>query len=337
MGSVLPVWTGRSSVSDAFPLMRARTIGRLGASTPMVVPSFSSRGFPAVADIVEAVKGHLFGTCLVSAFDMQSGLLSADLCALGDVVIVDSGGYETSSYQPGVSDHYTPPSGDGWTRTALRAFLRTIPDAAPVIVVAFDYHGEIERQFDLAAEDFACAPQAARCLLLKPLEAGGLLSMEDRLPAGLRKLEVIGVTENELGQSMADRCRALVRLRRALGPEVPIHVFGTIGPRSMLTYTLCGADVFDGLNWLRYGFEGGELRALIDRSGLDESDMRDDLLRLEAWRKNLRWLSRFQNWLRGVAAGGLGLESLMPLAIAEVESCQAVARACGAQRGGGEP
>jgi len=37
----------------------------------------------------------------------------------------------------------------------------------------------------------------------------------------------------------------------------PIHVFGSLDTLSTLLYFVMGADIFDGLTWLRYGYEEG--------------------------------------------------------------------------------
>jgi hypothetical protein len=39
-----------------------------------------------------------------------------------------------------------------------------------------------------------------------------------------------------------------------VGLNMPIHIFGCLDPLSILAYFLCGADIFDGLVWLRHGF-----------------------------------------------------------------------------------
>jgi hypothetical protein len=49
-------------------------------------------------------------------------------------------------------------------------------------------------------------------------------------------------------------------LRRALdkaGLEIPIHVFGSLDTVTTPLYFLAGADIFDGLTWLRFAFHDG--------------------------------------------------------------------------------
>ena len=52
----------------------------------------------------------------------------------------------------------------------------------------------------------------------------------------------------------------VLALRKALGEsslKMPIHIFGCLEPMSILAYFLCGADIFDGLAWLRFAFHNG--------------------------------------------------------------------------------
>ena len=39
--------------------------------------------------------------------------------------------------------------------------------------------------------------------------------------------------------------------------ETPIHVFGSLDTVTTPMYFLAGADIFDGLTWLRFAFHGG--------------------------------------------------------------------------------
>jgi hypothetical protein len=50
------------------------------------------------------------------------------------------------------------------------------------------------------------------------------------------------------------------RLRLALDDAklpLPIHIFGSLDPMSVCLYFLAGAEIFDGLTWLRYGYSDG--------------------------------------------------------------------------------
>jgi len=64
--------------------------------------------------------------------------------------------------------------------------------------------------------------------------------------------EVIGIPERELGQSIFERATMVKKIRDELDKtnrQIPLHLLGTGNPISILIYTLCGADIYDGLEW----------------------------------------------------------------------------------------
>jgi queuine/archaeosine tRNA-ribosyltransferase len=64
--------------------------------------------------------------------------------------------------------------------------------------------------------------------------------------------EVVGVPERELGSSIFERAVTIKRIRDELDKtnrQIPLHLLGTGNPISILIYTLCGADIYDGLEW----------------------------------------------------------------------------------------
>jgi len=72
-----------------------RINGEWIAPTPSIVPSFSSKGFPEVGKIVEALSSVITDSLLVSAYDISYGHL-AKAPQFAEYLILDSGGYECS-------------------------------------------------------------------------------------------------------------------------------------------------------------------------------------------------------------------------------------------------
>jgi hypothetical protein len=317
----------------------ARAIGQVGMETPLLVPSFSSRGFPQVAGLYRNLRHDLYGVCLVSAFDVSTGQLDVELADVADLVLLDSGVYETKPIAVAADGYDPAPSASAWVRNSYRDYLRAVEPNANVLAVSFDHYGPIEQQIELAREDFTYAPSAAADFLLKPTSTEALLearSIADRAGA-LSRFQVLGVTERELGDSLLDRCRTLIALRDALtetGAGIPIHVFGTITPGAVLSYFFCGADIFDGLNWLRFVYDGPELRP-ISEAALDDGEcgQPDELRSLRHSRRNLRFLRQLQDGMRSYCASGdLGvLVSAFPVA----EKAAQVAAAAGSRFPGG--
>ncbi len=73
--------------------------------TPLLVPSFSSKGFginkdgdSEVRKICSVASEYLTETMLISAFDLSCGHLSMPDSAITELTFIDSGGYEISDF-----------------------------------------------------------------------------------------------------------------------------------------------------------------------------------------------------------------------------------------------
>jgi len=66
--------------------------------------------------------------------------------------------------------------------------------------------------------------------------------------------EVIAVPERELGVGIFERAKTVKEIRKALdntNRQIPLHLLGTGNPISILIYSMCGADLYDGLEWCK--------------------------------------------------------------------------------------
>lgn len=66
--------------------------------------------------------------------------------------------------------------------------------------------------------------------------------------------EVVSVPERELGHSIFERAKTVKSIRDELDKSdipIPLHLLGTGNPISILIYSLCGADMYDGLEWCK--------------------------------------------------------------------------------------
>jgi hypothetical protein len=139
--------------------------------------------------------------------------------------------------------------------------------SVPSVLISYDHPKErllIKAQIERAKGMAPGREGFLREILLKPETIGQiLLQMPDIIQSvhGLAEFDVIGVTEKEVGNSILDRMKNIARLRHALdkvGLETPIHVFGSLDPVTTPMYFLAGADIFDGLTWLRFAFHEGQ-------------------------------------------------------------------------------
>ena len=250
------------------------------------------------------MKDKLYGVCLVSALDIASSRIPADVTDEVNLTLIDSGMYEASNAESRQIDDRLSDASGNWVRQEYLEIAGRIDPSANVILVNYDGVESVEQQIRQASEDFSQAPHAASDFLVKPESWAQLINVA-RLAQHTEKLEqfnIVGITAREAGDTLARRCSTIVMLRDALddaGLNLPIHVFGAITPSEVLIYSFCGADIFDGLNWLRLGFtDNGS--AAIEEAAFDEgmSHLTDFELRASVWLGNLRRLYRLQESLR---------------------------------------
>ncbi len=292
------------------PHAQIRRVHKLGIATPLIAPSFSSRGFLHISDIWEEFRHKLYGVCLVSSFDVAGGRIPVGVADMVNVVILDSGLYETKKGWIDSGDRHTPSSAPDWTREQYHEVVNSIGEGGNTMLINFDHIGALEDQIERASEDFSLAHHTASDFLVKPTDSAELVNipkLSQHLDA-LKQFDAIGITARESGDSFLKKCRSIVMLRDMLndaGLNTPIHVFGAINPYEVLTYFFCGADIFDGLNWLRLAFRE-EGSAPIDESVLEDMkwNLTDwDLLILQCT-YNLTLLFRLQEAMREYAASG---------------------------------
>lgn len=289
---------------------QGRRIARAGVDTPVLVPSFSSCGFPWVGEIYGEMMDKLYGVCLVSAFDLASGSIPTNAYNRSSVQVVDSGTYEARKLAAGWGGRDMSPVKALWSRERYLEIVAGLDGDANTILVNYDGYDPLDVQVQRAADDFYHSPNAARDFLVKPESPARLLNIA-RLaqPAGvLDQFDILGVTAREAGNSLSQRCRTLVMLRDALDDadlDLPIHVFGAITPNEVMAYFFCGADVFDGLAWLRSAFRDQGPMAIEATAfeGMNPT-LSDFELHTAAWTANLRILYRLQVSLQRYCATG---------------------------------
>ncbi|WP_206667636.1 hypothetical protein [Muricoccus nepalensis] len=236
--------------------------------TPLLVPSFSSKGFPDVAKVVAATSEVIDGPALVSAYDLWHKKVEPPF-DFAPLLFLDSGGYEAGRdvelSDVGDREHSPRP----WSRDKHEEVLAGWTPAVPSVLISYDHPDErlpVADQIDRARSLAPGRKGIAREILLKPETTQQRFLQMDTLlqPKHVRALgdfDVIGVTEKEVGNSLLDRMRNIAHLRRAIDgvglEQIPIHIFGSLDTVSTPLYFLAGADIFDGLTWLRYAFHRG--------------------------------------------------------------------------------
>ena len=245
---------------------------------PILVPSFSSKGFPThkdedlkqiVSDAYSPFKSAsaiLEEAFLLSAFDLHHGFLPATNADLhnSEIVFIDSGGYEKSPFFDATEPIHHPFPNPPFSLDDYSSVLKSLDTRLPIVVASPDWHtlkDSIDQQISFA-QDFLAPFAFSKNFILKPGDKT-YLRVEDLMPhiGSLNAFDILGVTEKELGRNLKDRLRAVAKLRVALDDvglgQMPIHIWGGLDPVITPLYFFAGAEIFDGLSWLRYAFHRG--------------------------------------------------------------------------------
>ncbi len=251
-------------------ICKSRQISIIDASTPFIIPSFSSRGFPEVKSIYEMTKDYISDVSLISAYDIYYKLQNVDIYA-SNILFIDSGGYETKSINSLVNsddvyalrDNYIK---ENWSRKLHQSVINILQPLSELVLISYDDSENYEStlsQIEIANYFFQKYPNYASNFLCKPEISESIVINFDSLlehAHHLTSFSILGITEKELGTSILERCRNLLKIRFTLneqGIQIPIHVLGCLDPILIISYFFCGADIFDGLAWLRYALVEG--------------------------------------------------------------------------------
>lgn len=269
--------------------------GKEVAQTPMLVPSFSSKGFPAVQKIIDVMSSVIADAALVSAYDVWNKKISTPI-TFPDLMFLDSGGYECSKDIELSDLHYQEHRSDsGWTSEKLVSVLDNWNITGNTVFVSYD-HPNVRRsvadQIADAKSLFAGRP-VGRELLIKPSSStANRIDVKEVISNiyELRHFDVLGFTEKELGFCLSKRLENIAKIRNALnqsGLDIPIHVFGSLDPVSSPLYFLAGADIFDGLTWLRLAYHNGMAVYIHNFASLTQgSTINDDDVAPKVWFSN---------------------------------------------------
>lgn len=295
---------------------------RLGfkLETPLLIPSFSSKGFlfqkKGKKQISEAkyfmdlTKDVLTDTLLVSAYDVYKNYIynARQISKIANITFIDSGGYEVSDYH----DHsavfrHPAPEGADWNEDKLKTVLDKWPKREPAVIISFDNRAmPLPKQMGLARKLFAQYSDQMSDFIIKPdnKKSGKYIDMDSVIPhvKEFVHFDIIGVTEKELGNSMLNRMLNIAKLRKALDNvniKNPIHVFGSLDPISSCLYFFAGAEIFDGLTWLRYSYYEGKAVYYQNHGMLEYGVFQDDdFMKARTFRENIYYMIRLQSQMQ---------------------------------------
>jgi hypothetical protein len=275
------------------------------AETPLLLPSFSSKGFPQVNKIMKLMGEFITGPTLVSAYDIHHKVVTQKI-TFSELIFLDSGGYE-ARYEHDLSEAYgRPHKTKPWSRRLHEATLNKWSSRWPTIAVTYDNPSQFQSLGDQLKAGRGLKenyPNFLWELLLKPeAKKDKFIGLEKILKRvhDLREFAVVGITEKEIDDSLFGAMKKIARLRKAMDTNdvrAPIHVFGSLDPLTSVLYFIAGAEIFDGLTWLRFGYHEGRTvysqnyAAVHDSEGIrrryaDQS--------YEMWKNNYYYLEKLR-------------------------------------------
>jgi len=279
---------------------KPRRIGKIDIDTPLLVPSFSSVAFEKIREIHEKLRDYLFNASLVGAYDLFYNKIDQKRIWVSDTVFVDSGTFEKRNL----------PSKKKWSSSKCANVFDALAADTPVskvVIVNYDQIETLKRQVLNAKKLFSKHPDFATCFLCKPTKPKNSIEVVDlvRKITLVEPFNILGFAEKELGNSFLQRCKNLLRIRSALNEkklEIPIHIFGCLDPLGIISYFICGADIFDGLSWLKYGFDDN-VAVYINNSAILKGDwsQSDSSVNISAFAQNLKQLTHLMHCMRRFA------------------------------------
>lgn len=281
------------------PRCSIRKVSDSELTTPLVIPAFSSCNGGFKPAHCKDLRSNLCSVVCFSAYDLYHGYVGTDDVTESNFLFLDSGGYEMRCGAGPTS---------GWTPDLHEATIKELNRTNRIVLVSFDPldASSLEAQLVMGERLKSSFPTVPVEIAIHPVQGG---ARELAGSAGsLAKFAVIGIPEEDLGESVLERCVNIGRLREALqssGFDTPIHVLGCLEPTKVVAYFLCGADVFDGLSWQRQAFVGGAsvtMGAATMATG--EWRARDREIAFAWAARNLTYLDTLRIGLERICAGG---------------------------------
>jgi hypothetical protein len=279
--------------------------GQIIAETPLLLPSFSSKGFPQIKSMMKFMSEFITGPILVSAYDIHYRNINPKI-TFSDLIFLDSGGYE-ARVEHDLSESYGwPYRPKHWNRMYHKGVLKNWTSQWPTVAITYDNPTQFHKFSDQTrtGKRFkSLYPDFLWEILLKPeTKKDQFLGIEKVIKCvhELREFNIIGITEKELDASLFGSMIKIARLRMAMdAAEVltPIHIFGSLDPLTSVLYLISGAEIFDGLTWLRFGYHDGRTMYHQNYAAIHDADgirrKKTDQF-YEMWKNNYYYLEKLR-------------------------------------------
>lgn len=246
-----------------------RITGKTLLETPLLLPSFSSKiGLwidYSVQEVLDTSSEYIYSPILISAYDIHYGKIASNAYQYAPAIFLDSGGYEVLQDTKMKKLGFDQRDKSDWNYENYSKIISEWDFTKPTVIISYDHpdeHLTILEQIK-RAKAIPQKPNVLREILIKPEPMQKELD-EDLIISHAKEFQnfdIIGLTEKELGGTYNKRFKKIAAIRRGLilaGLEdLPIHIFGSLDTLSTPLYFVAGADIFDGLTWIKFGyFEG---------------------------------------------------------------------------------
>lgn len=252
--------------------------------------------------LITAIKYPLF---LISAYDIHHAS-TEDRSVIDDllqrsvsdnrIVLLDSGNYE--SYWR---------NDKTWL---VEGFAKVYSSVSFHIAFCYDNQNPSDNADEIVEDVIRSVLRSQKSTLtgaIVPIVHGQrqlLPDVSSQLAEQLRPI-LLAIPERVLGEGVFQRAETVYKIRSALNNldyYCPLHLLGTGDPLSILVYSACGADSFDGLEWCRTSvdYSSGQLFCFhhwdffTDQSGIKHYDLPYDqtvfvhnLIFYERWLKKV--------------------------------------------------
>jgi len=219
--------------------------------TPFFVPAVSSmKANWNISEYVDLIKRIGYNSFLVSAYDVfehkDREALMKHLSRNIDkqIFFLDNGNFEAYWYKD-----------KAWT---LNKFKKILDDSYPDFSFSFDIFWKKDKSFARHIKETITSIAKTAGMQKSGTTIALIHSESETFPDIVRKIvnsvnpEIVAIPERELGSSIFEKAQTIKNIRLELDKtkqNVPIHVLGAGNPISILMYTLCGADIYDALDW----------------------------------------------------------------------------------------
>ncbi len=274
---------------------------------PLLFAAVSSlRARAPIVDHLAVISAARFPAALVSAADLatadhdEAGSIrhwASQYRAASGLLMLDSGGYEATW------KGWTDWGPDELEQHAIQSDFAVASDSA------ISEHDAVAAAL-AAADAYAAIPQrrATVRLALPHATSPGVLAETIESVVAATDCTHVAIRERELGDGILDRLTNLAGLAASLqhsGLACKLHILGVGSPRDILSYAICGAHSFDGLEWCRCALDPvsgqvagiGDWQVMRSRSPFIER-LRDLPYFAACTLHNLLFLKEFMSWLQ---------------------------------------